>query len=317
MSVPRPRIERPDDMGDVLAEIRRLVARGGPASQLDQGPMVVTARVTAGTGDERQRNPAQSLALSVELPMSGSAQPASASRTFPADSTSVIVKDGRQAPAPGPVAGDKVAPFRLDPDAMVPAAGQGGPLRLTPRPAAKDDAGADADADHPPMSAIPAPPASPVHSIFLPPADTQPARPAVGPLMPPAAERPWPAGSDIAPEPQPPLPAPDGTAPTTSGPRTGEPADTLLSNGKPDMQAHANSPAAPMHADPVSGRFPQGVGEGLPGDEENPLRALLREVVREEFAGELTRSLDDNLRRMVRAEIAAALTEALVRPPRG
>lgn len=83
------------------------------------------------------------------------------------------------------------------------------------------------------------------------------------------------------------------------------------------MQAHANSPAAPMHADPVSDRFPQGVGETLPGDEENPLRALLREVVREEFAGELTRSLDDNLRRMVRAEIAAALTEALVRRPRG
>ena len=84
-------------MGDVLAEIRRLVARGGPASQLDQGPMVVTARVTAGTGDERQRNPAQSLALSVELPMSGSAQPLG-HRTFPASAASVASSADKRLP---------------------------------------------------------------------------------------------------------------------------------------------------------------------------------------------------------------------------
>lgn len=317
MSVPLPRIERPDDMGDVLAEIRRLVARGGPASRLDQAPMVVTARVTAGTGDERQPNPAQSLALPVELPMSGSGRPVSASGTFPAGPASALVKDGRQAPAVGPIAGDKVAPFRLDPDAMVSAAAQAGPLRLSPRLAARDDPGDAADADHPAMSAVPVPPAGPVHGIFPLPADRSAARSAVDPLMPPKAESPWPAGRDIAPEPQPLPPGRDGPAPTPSGPCADTPADALLSNGKPDMQAYANSPAAPMHADPVSDRFPQGVGEALPGDEENPLRALLREVVREEFAGELTRSLDDNLRRMVRAEIAAALTEALVRRPRG
>lgn len=316
MSVPRPRADRAEDISDVLAEIRRLVARGGPAPQLDPAPMVVTARVTAGTGDERQPNPAQSLALSVELPMSGSAQPASASGTFPAEAAGASVKGGGQAAGVGSVAGDKVAPFRLDPDAMVPLAAQAGPLRLSSRLAARDDPGRDADTDHPAMSAVPAPPASPVHGIFPLPADRHPARPGVESLMPPEAERPWPAGPEIAPElqppPNPPLPAPDGAAPTTSGTRAGEPADTFLSNGKPDMQAYANNPAAP-----ASDRLPQGVGDALPGDEENPLRALLREVVREEFAGELTRSLDDNLRRMVRAEIAAALTEALVRRPRG
>lgn len=321
MSVPRPKADRAEGISNVLAEIRRLVAHGGPPPQPDQAPMVVTARVTAGTGDERQPDPARSLALSVELPMSGSVQPASASGTFLAGPASAPVRDGRQAPAPGPVAGDKVAAFRLDPDAMVPASAQAGPLRLSPRLAARDDPGGDADADHPAMSAVPAPPASPAHGIFPLPADRHPARPAVAPLMPPDAESPWPAGPAIAREPQPiphpSSPAPDGTVPTPSGPRAGAPAATLLSNGKPDMQAHANSPAAPMHADPVSDRFPQGVGGALPSDEENPLRALLREVVREEFAGELTRSLDDNLRRMVRAEIAAALTEALVRRPPG
>ena len=93
------------------------------------------------------------------------------------------------------------------------------------------------------------------------------------------------------------------------------------------MQAYPIGAISPLHAEPVMAgaaeRCAHGQGAAptlaaahpAPGAEENPLRALLREVVREEFEAEMQRRLDDSLRGMIRGEIVVALTEALVRRP--
>lgn len=83
------------------------------------------------------------------------------------------------------------------------------------------------------------------------------------------------------------------------------------------MQAHANSTVSPLQPHPASyAADTAAAGQPSQGEEDNPLRLLLREIVRDEFEGELQRRLDDDLRRMVRSEIAAALTEALTRRSR-
>lgn len=83
------------------------------------------------------------------------------------------------------------------------------------------------------------------------------------------------------------------------------------------MQAHANSTVSPLQPHPPSyAADTAAAGQPSQGEEDNPLRLLLREIVRDEFEGELQRRLDDDLRRMVRSEIAAALTEALTRRSR-
>ena len=118
-----------------------------------------------------------------------------------------------------------------------------------------------------------------------------------------------------------PLPPPiAGTIrPMDTDPLASGPPDTTPFSREPDMQAYANTPASLLPpAMPLMLERPAAeAANNLQGEEENPLRALLREVVREEFEGELKRSLDDNLRRLVRTEIAAALTEALMRRPKG
>lgn len=311
MSVPRPRAERPDDMGDVLAEIRRLVAHGSsPAPHPGERPMVVTARVVS--GDEGQPNMQQSLALSVELPMSGAAHPGNASPSAPVGpdgtaSVSLPVAGGGQADT------RQAVPFRLNPDAMIPAADPSGPLRLPPSLSVVEDA--PGDTEHP------CPAAGMVHDVDpLQGADhgSEPPMPFEQPLplpddpRPRRAEAPPATIAAVAPFPSAMIRQAD------MDPRASGPTDTTPLTREPDMQAHANTPASPMQAEPAMQLVSERPApDTLHDDGENPLRALLREVVREEFEGELKRNLDDNLRRMVRAEIAAALTEALVRKPRG
>ena len=95
------------------------------------------------------------------------------------------------------------------------------------------------------------------------------------------------------------------------------------------MHAHPTGVVSPLHAEPMMASAPERCAQNMvpaassaaapaspsPVIEENPLRALLREVVREEFEAEMQRRLDDNLRGMIRGEILVALTEALVRRP--
>lgn len=320
MSAPRPRIERPDDMGDVLAEIRRLVAHGSsPTPHQGDRPMVVTARVVA--GDERQPNTPQSLALSVELPMTGAALAGNgAIASAPVGpmgeaSVSLPVAGVGQAPAPRNGAVQQAVPFRLNPEAMIPAADPAGPLRLPRSLCVVEEAPGGAEAAHP------SPAAGQVH-------DTESLEGAEHRGKPPMlSERPLPRPEETRAEPtEGPPAAVAAVAPFPSAmirqadtdPRASGPTDPTPFIREPDMQAHANTPASPMQAEPAMQLVSERPApEALHGDEENPLRALLREVVREEFEGELKRNLDDNLRRMVRAEIAAALTEALVRKSRG
>lgn len=47
---------------------------------------------------------------------------------------------------------------------------------------------------------------------------------------------------------------------------------------------------------------------------DNPLRALLREAVRDELEREMRHRLETDLRQLIRTELSAALTEALTRP---
>ena len=97
------------------------------------------------------------------------------------------------------------------------------------------------------------------------------------------------------------------------------------------MHAYPTGVVSPLHAEPMMAGAPERCAQNMvpaassaaapapasasPVTEENPLRALLREVVREEFEAEMQRRLDDNLRGMIRGEIVVALTEALVRRP--
>lgn len=282
--------------------------------------MVVTARVIAGPGDNRQTAAPQSLALSVELPMSAG-QPGGNAQTAAPDGQS-----GVSIPFPTAPAVRDILAFRPDADGPEAAAGRVSRLRLTPdlsvttgtrlRPVADGDDPSDMtfgpvpqdmqsmtgrqQGDDPTISSgesVPSHQSADIQALS-------------GPV--PAVV---PAAQDAAPAP---VHAPPRTDP---GPLAGGPPDTQTLNREPEMQAYANSPVTPMHADPAVHRQPErfapGASEAVSGEDENPLRALLREVVREEFEGELARSLDENLRRMVRHEIAAALTEALVRRPRG
>ena len=98
------------------------------------------------------------------------------------------------------------------------------------------------------------------------------------------------------------------------------------------MHAYPTGVVSPLHAEPVTAGAAERCAHNAahvippaaasahgapaaPAAEENPLRALLREVVREEFEAEMQRRLDENLRSMIRGEIVVALTEALVRRP--
>jgi len=339
MSNPQPRVERPDDMGDVLAEIRRLVARGSAAQQPGGQAMIVTARVIA--GEERQSSAAQSLALSVEVPMAAAAQQDSAAGSGGMSlCVDALGPASRRDQGTGHHPAPQDAPFRLNPDAMIPAA-EPPPrphrLRLTPDRSDKGG-GTRTDAEHPsiPQGSGPiddgdgtCPVQHPVE-LWRDEADHRPSplATAEAEAQPLCAEHP-PArrheGQDNAAakpggQAMDNLPSAAATPLQPAAMKAGA-ADRIESfNREPQMQAYANSPVSPLHADSaphLCERPAPNAAENLRGDEENPLRALLREVVREEFEGELTRSLDDNLRRMVRTEIAAALTEALVRRPRG
>lgn len=319
MSVPCPKVQRPDDMGDVLAEIRRLVAHGGPVPQPDARAMVVRARVVA--GEDGQPNTSQSLALSVELPMSGAAQPetaigagASANVNGTANALSSTGEQSSTASGSAPV--PEATPLRLNRNAMLAAADPTERLRLPPSLSVMEGTrhwrgekdppsssgkvqGAGAQASDPPIPSRPAPRQEEEQ------AHTEKDAAATGMRTMPDAPAPPPIAGTIR-------------SMDTDPPASGSP-DTTPFNREPDMQAYANTPASPLPlAMPLMPERPAAeAANGLQDEEENPLRALLREVVREEFEGELKRSLDDNLRRLVRTEIAAALTEALMRRPKG
>lgn len=255
MSVPRPRLGRPDDEADVLAEIRRLVSRGAMAPQPDGPPLAATARVAAGMGDDRQSGASQSL-LQPAAPLI-----AGAGHSAPQDDGAAVARLVGHAGRPHAMPRELL--FRLNPDALIPPA--------------------EFAEEHSAMRG-------------------QEMGAAVMPVCAPAPATPFPDRQPAAPL------------------RSSGPPCTVSLEKEPAMPAHANSPVNPLHAAsmPFASECPaSGPADSLQGDAEIPLRALLRQVVREELEGELQRQLDDSLRRMVRHEIAAALTEALMRRPQG
>ncbi|WP_415391628.1 hypothetical protein [Paracoccus sp. SJTW-4] len=77
---------------------------------------------------------------------------------------------------------------------------------------------------------------------------------------------------------------------------------------------HPDATAEPAVATPQL-RIPAPAGttpDTAPAD--NPLRALLREAVRDELEREMRHRLETDLRQLIRTELSAVLTEALTRP---
>ena len=123
----------------------------------------------------------------------------------------------------------------------------------------------------------------------------------------------------------------DAQAPHISPPPTDPTAATILA-ARPEPQSedegtdmHALHPATAPHfhpdatAEPAAAtpqlRIPAPAGttpDTAPAD--NPLRALLREAVRDELEREMRHRLETDLRQLIRTELSAALTEALIRP---
>lgn len=207
----------------------------------------------------------------------------------------------------GDTAARDSAPLRLRPDALIPA--ETPPIDAAPA-ASPEDAG-------------PLPPAGQKHAG---PPTLQAAAPAVQDPLPPTAAQPT-----IRPD----IPAPHGPAPhgpALHGPALHGPAavsqlsenrifdegtnmlashDTTVQPLHPGAVAAAEAPVAePAHQLHVA-QTPR--PDPAPAAD-HPLRALLREAVRDELECEMRHRLDTELRQMIRAELSAALTEALARP---
>lgn len=295
----------PADTGDVLASIRRLIASDNAATG-GKGSRAEGARMTGGP-----------LAPESAPPCATSLGCARSTRTsFPDGQT--VQPDAARVPAatlarPPDVGGQM--PLLLKPESMVAAADgasqPAGRLRLSP----------DRAAACPPL-----PPETAAFNAEPPASDLPPDAPAAAPEAAPVP--------DARPDPQPVQAAGDSppAAPKTETRASGPHDVTSPSNKETAMQAYPTGAISPLHAEPVMAgaaeRCAHGQGaaqaapaptlaaaQPAPGAEENPLRALLREVVREEFEAEMQRRLDDSLRGMIRGEIVVALTEALVRRP--
>lgn len=299
----------PVDTGDVLASIRRLIASDNPTTS-GRGP-----------GDNGARMTGAPFARDAALPCATGLGCARSGRT-PVPGVHV----GRMAALPEaaslavPGAAGQVdsdlpqVPLRLNPEAMIAMADAAdhspAPLRLS----------GDTAAIQPPATA----PAEAAWGAEQPAADLPPDTIAVAPGTPQMADA---ASADTP-------PAPDAgdsppAEPEAETPVCGANDLTSPSNKETTMHAYPTGVVSPLHAEPVTAGAAErcahnaahvippatASAHAAPVAEENPLRALLREVVREEFEAEMQRRLDENLRSMIRGEIVVALTEALVRRP--
>lgn len=290
----------PDDTGDVLASIRRLIASDKVVTRRP-GALGHAALVPERAG----RDILLPCALTPDHARMAMAPPQGRRAGTGADASAAVSvrRDdaGGHASGTGP---GRPAPLRLNPDAMIPPAEAAccplGRLRLTQGQPVTDPLGSGDGAFAP----VPAGPALP---------DLPDALPAPTPRT---------AGADG-----------DATAaPADTDPSSGLSQDPTPSSNK-DMTMHAYPTAvSPLHTEPTMTSLAERCHPGplmAPAAgpvamaspsapamaEENPLRALLREVVREEFEAEMQRRLDDSLRGMIRSEIVVALTEALIRRP--
>jgi len=197
----------------------------------------------------------------------------------------------------GDTAARDSAPLRLRPDALIPA--EPPPIDAAPA-ASPEDAG-------------PLPSAGQKHAG--PPA-LQAAAPAVQDPLPPTAAQPT-----IRPD----IPAPHG--PALHGPAAvSQPSENRIFDEGTDMLASHDTTVQPLHPAAVAAteapvaepahqlHVAQPPRPDPAPAADHPLRALLREAVRDELECEMRHRLDTELRQMIRAELSAALTEALARP---
>lgn len=314
---PPQRAKNPDELGDVLASIRRLIAQEGAALQ-DAGTAGSASSgaartdptgpgsgdpVTLGAAAPRPVQDSAALSLAVD---------AAAARM--ADTARRIEAARLQTEQPSP------APFRLNPEALIPPAEQPAwadpQRRLTPGLLA--EVAGDVSGDE---GAAPIQKTQDVRSLA-----------SHDPLYTGAPEETLvaegsPAWPEIAPESQPALPQAAVAAPrpsdTNAAPTLREALAALPTSPELPKQENAAmlptadraqatitphpSAAAPLHsmAAPAQPEATPIAGEGL------LVRQLLREAIRAELSAELGERLDGELRLLVRQEIAAALSAAL------
>lgn len=288
----RPRTSaRGDDLGDVLASIRRLIAQetaparadgSGPVDRPAEGPVGATGAGASpqpsgsAPGEETglPLSPGRTMAMTSSL-----AEAVEAAAARMAD-TARRVEAARSVPAE--------PPFRLNPDALIPAAAACAPapeptLRLSPRLSVLEG-GAEA-----------APSASRTPSGAL----------ATGP--------------DAAPTPQQGVPQVEAEPGFAALPDTAAETATVRALAARLNDDHAGLIAPPITRDRDE-PFPN-LAATVSADiateqtmDAHPLRNLLRDAIRDELRGEFADRLDSDLRRLVREELAAALTEAFGKP---
>ena len=198
----------------------------------------------------------------------------------------------------GGTAASDSAPLRLRPDALIPA--ETPPINAAPA-ASPEDAGPlpSAGQKHagPPTLQAAAP------AVRDNPLPQTAAQPMTGPDI-PTLHGPALHGPAAVPQPSENRIFDEGTDMLDSHDTTVQPlhpaavAATEAPVAEPAHQLHVAQPPRP---DPAPAA-------------DHPLRALLREAVRDELECEMRHRLDTELRQMIRAELSAALTEALARP---
>lgn len=164
------------------------------------------------------------------------------------------------------------------------------------------------------MGEPPEPPANPAPRSLADPALPSPGRADSAPLS-----------RNLAEDAEAPHIAPPPTVPTAAAPIPAARPEPQSEDEGTDM--HALHPATAQHfyldatAEPAAAeatpqlRIPAPASttpDTAPAD--NPLRALLREAVRDELEREMRHRLETDLRQLIRTELSAALTEALTRP---
>lgn len=315
---PPQRAKNPDELGDVLASIRRLIAQEGAALQ-DAGaggPVASGAAQTDPTGPVF-RDPL-TLRAAAPRPVQDSA----------ALSLAVDAAAARMADTARRIEAARLetelaaaAPFRLNPEALIPPAEQPAwadpQRRLTPgllaevtaTPVKVDEGGAPIQETQD-MRSLASQQAlytsAPGETLV---AEALPAWPETAPdspsaLAPAAVAETQPRYTNAASD------LPDATVPQPTSPESTkqETAAMLLNADRAQATITPHpSAAAPLHsmAAPAHPETPPVAGEGL------LVRQLLREAIRAELSAELGERLDGELRLLVRQEIAAALSAAL------
>ena len=310
---PPQRAKNPDELGDVLASIRRLIAQEGPALQ-DAGaggPVASGAAQTDPTGPVF-RDPL-TLRAAAPRPVQDSA----------ALSLAVDAAAARMADTARRIEAARLetelaaaAPFRLNPEALIPPAEQPAwadpQRRLTPgllAEVATDEGGAPfhETQDMRSLASQQALYTSAPEETLV--AGASPAWPETAPDSPSAlpqaavAET-QPRYTNAASD----LPDANAAQPTSAESTKQETAAMLLTADRAQATITPHpSAAAPLHpmAAPAHPETTPIAGEGL------LVRQLLREAIRAELSAELGERLDGELRLLVRQEIAAALSAAL------